>query len=105
MLGIDISVYPKAEKMGSEMASRPMQLLLLRRDTANFAALIMSAIYGDELERALSLRKQPTMRLDLAYTALGIWGQLRRLLKRYRLDMDDVLEQIKGDSNASATTV
>lgn len=99
LLGVDVAVYPKAEKLNKEMASRPTQMLLLRRDIANFSALITSSIYGDEQERACSLRKHPTMRLDLAYTALGIWGQLRRLLKRYRFDMDDVLRQIKGEQH------
>lgn len=94
MLGVDVSMYPKAEKVGCEMASRPMQMFLLRRDIATFATFVTASLHGDEQERAALLRKQQTVRLDLAYTALGIWGQLRRLLKRYRLDMDDVLCQI-----------
>lgn len=102
LLGVDISVYPASEKLGHEMASRPMQMFLLRRDIATFATLVMSALYDDEKERATLLRKQQTLSLDLAYTALGIWGQFRRLLKRYRISMDDVLDQIKGDPRAGS---
>lgn len=101
LLGIDVAAYPESEKLGHEMASRPMQMFLLRRDVAQYAAFVASLAYGDETERAALWRKHPTLRLDLAYTALGIWGQLRRLAVRHRVNMDDVLGTIKGETHVS----